>query len=158
MPWKDSYQLTWADFKDAPNYNTNAAAITASGISFGFSIKQTDTKVIDFSTEVHAHFYPEQSWVKPEKANDHILSHEQLHFNITELHVRKFRYRISKLKVSNNIRKELKALQNTINVELKAFQGRYDTETNYSRNFEAQAQWKVYIAQELKKYDKFKSK
>ncbi|WP_299551041.1 DUF922 domain-containing protein [Seonamhaeicola sp.] len=157
MSWNESYKLSWADFKDAPNPHTSAVAITASGITFGFSVRQTDSRVVDFTTEVHAHFYPEQSWYKPERANNHVLGHEQLHFDITELHARKFRYRISQLKVSNRIKDELRALQKTINLELKTLQDRYDAETNYSRNFEAQAQWEAYIATELKKLSKYKS-
>lgn len=157
ISWKASYKLSWDDFKDKPNMNTSAVAITASGITFGFSIKQTDDEVVDFSTKVHAHFYPEQSWYKPNRANNHVLKHEQLHFDITELHARKLRYRISKLQVSNRIKSELKSLQKTVNAELKRMQDKYDTKTNYSRNIEAQSQWESYIAEELKKLSEYKS-
>ncbi|TYA71545.1 DUF922 domain-containing protein [Seonamhaeicola marinus] len=158
ISWNDSYKLTWADFKDSPNPNTSAVAITASGISFGYSIKQTDTQVVGFSTEVYAHFYPEQSWYKPERADAHVLAHEQLHFDITELHARKLRYRISQLGISNTIKNKLRQLQKDINTELRALQNKYDSETDHSRNFEAQAQWNAYIAKELKTYSRFKSK
>lgn len=157
LSWKESYQLSWLDFKAKPDNNTSAVAITASGITFGFSITQTDSnKVIGFSTEVHAHFYPEQSWYKMELADNHVLEHEQLHFDITELHARKFRHRISLLKTSDTIRNELKQLHNAINKELAELQNKYDDETNYSRNFEAQQKWKIYIEAELKKLTKFK--
>ena len=96
LSWDASYKLSWSDFKAKPNTNSSAVAITASGIIFGFSIKQTDkNKVVSFTTDVYAHFYPEQSWYKMKRANNHILQHEQLHFDITELYARKFRYRIS---------------------------------------------------------------
>ncbi|WP_406684078.1 DUF922 domain-containing protein [Seonamhaeicola sp. MEBiC1930] len=157
MSWKSSYKLSWSDFKDRPNHSSSAVAVTASGITLGFSVKETASEVIDFSTEVHAHFYPEQSWYKPERANKHILGHEQLHFDITELHARKLRYRISKLKVSNRIKSELRALRKAINSEVELMQNKYDTESDYSRNFEAQAKWEAYIAQELKKFSKYKS-
>ncbi len=157
MSWSDSYKLSWSDFKGQANNKSNAVAITASGISFGFSIKQSNARVISFTTQVHAHFYPEQSWYKPKLADAHILEHEQLHFDITELFVRKFRYRISKLKVSNSIRTTLKHLQNSINKELEKVQDNYDRETNNSINIGAQAKWKVYIATELKKFSNYKS-
>lgn len=156
ISWNESYKLSWTDFKDEPNPRTGAVAITASGITFSYSIRQTNNNVVGFSAEVFAHFYPEQSWYKPEQANNHILGHEQLHFDITELYARKFRSRISQLKVSNNIKVELKTLQNNINAELKELQNRYDAETNYSINIEEQAKWKAYIAQELKKLSRFK--
>lgn len=157
MSWNESYKLSWSDFKGEPNHNISAAAITASGISFGFSVKRTDKQVISFKSNVETHFYPEQSWYKPGLADEHVLGHEQLHFDITELFARKFRQRISQLRVSNAIRGELKTLNETINKELATMQDTYDNETDYSRNFEQQAKWKVYIASELKKLSKYKS-
>ena len=116
LSWNESYKLSWQDFKAKPNTNDSAVAITASGITFGFSIRQTDKKeVVSFSSEVHAHFYPEQSWYKIEQVDNHILGHEQLHFNITELFARKFRYRIGQVKLSNSVRVELKKIHNDIN-------------------------------------------
>lgn len=158
LTWNDSYKLSWQDFKAKPNFADSAVAITASGITFGFSITQTDRdEVVSFSSEVHAHFYPEESWYKIERADDHILGHEQLHFDITELFARKFRYQISQLKLSNSIRRQLKKIHNDINSELSQMQKKYDKETDFSRNFEFQAKWKIFIDAELKRFSKFKS-
>lgn len=157
ISWSESYKLSWSDFKDKPDNHTSAVAITASGITFGFSIRQADSDVVSFSAQVQTHFYPEKSWYKPNIADDHVLAHEQFHFNITELYARKFRKRIENLKVSNTIRKELKQMHNTINNELAKMQDRYDEETNYSRNYEAQKRWETYIANELEKLSKYKS-
>ncbi|GAA3589397.1 DUF922 domain-containing protein [Flavivirga amylovorans] len=157
MSWNESYKLSWTDFKDTPDKNTSAVAITASGITFGFSVNMTDNRVVGFTSDVHAHFYPEKSWYKKEQADNHVLGHEQLHFDITELHARKFRYRIDQVKVSNSVRSQLKTIHNAINKELSQMQNRYDSETNYSRNMEAQTKWKLYIVDELKKFSKYKS-
>ena len=158
LSWNDTYKLSWQDFKAKPDPNDTAVAITASGITFGFSIRQTDkNEVVSFTSEVHAYFYPEQSWFKIEQADNHILGHEQLHFNITELFARKFRYRISQLKVSNDVRGQLKKIHNDINVELSLMQKRYDNETVYSRHFELQSKWKIYVDTELNTYSKYKS-
>lgn len=156
MTWSGAYELTWDHFKAEPNHQTSAAAVTASGITFGFSIKQTDTKVISFTTNVHAHFYPERSWYKKGVADDHVLKHEQLHFDITELYARKFRQRINQLNVSNSIKRTLKNLHQEINKELEMMQDKYDEETDFSRNFEQQAKWETYIAEELRKHSKYK--
>ena len=157
LSWRDSYKLIWSDFKGNPDMLSSAVAITASGITFGFSVKQSDGKVVSFKTDIDAHFYPEQSWYKPEKANSHVLQHEQLHFDITELHARKFRHRVSKLKVTGNMKEVLQKIHEDINKELTAVQNSYDTETNYSRLASAQAKWQSYIKEELKKYAKYKS-
>lgn len=58
MSWNASYKLSWSDFKGKPDQSVSAVAITASGISFGFSTKETDSKIISFSTEVFCHFFP----------------------------------------------------------------------------------------------------
>lgn len=158
MSWNESYKLTWQNFKAKPNKNDGAVAITASGITFGFSIKQTDkNKVVSFTSDVDSHFYPEQSWYKIERADNHILGHEQLHFDITELYARKFRYRISQVKLSNSVRRQLKKIHNDINTELSRTQNKYDNETDYSRNFEFQSKWKIYVDAELNKFSKYKS-
>lgn len=157
IAWDESYRLSWSDFKGKPNHEISAVALTASGISFEFSMKRSDKQVISFTAHVSSHFYPEQSWYKPALADVHVLGHEQLHFDITELFARKFRERITHLKVSNTIREELKNLNETINKELSAMQDDYDAETNYSRDIEQQAKWKVYITNELQKLKKYQS-
>ncbi|WP_370476847.1 DUF922 domain-containing protein [Tamlana flava] len=158
LSWSEVHRLSWADFKSKPNDNENAAAITASGITFGFSITQTDkNQVVSFTSEVHAHFYPEQSWYKVEQADDYALGHEQLHFYITELYARKFRERISELRVSNNIRKELKGIHENINKEPSEIQSAYDYETDYSRNYETQDKSSAFIRLELQKLATYKS-
>lgn len=156
ISWSESYQLSWTDFKAKPNQTERAVAITASGITFGFSIKQKDSRVISFTTDVFAQFYPEQSWYKPDEADAHVLGHEQLHFDITELYTRKFRQRINQLKVSNSISSQLKKLHIAINKELAMKQDAYDAETDYSRNVEQQAKWKAHIVAELTKLSKYK--
>lgn len=158
LSWSASKTLSWEDFKAKPNLNDAAVAITASGITFKFSITKTDkNEVLSFTTNVHAHFYPEQSWYKIEQADSHILGHEQLHFDITELFARKFRYRISQLKLSNNIKSQLKKIHNDINTELSQMQNKYDSETDYSRNFESQTNWGNFISKELEKFSKYQS-
>jgi len=157
MTWHESYKLVWKDFQANPDKNSSAVAITVSGITFGFSITQTSTEeVISCDTEVSAHFYPEKSWYKPKSANNHILNHEQLHFDITELHARKFRHEISLIKISNSIENDLKTLQKNINKQLAQMQNLYDEETNHSRNIETQAKWQVYINQEIEKLANYK--
>lgn len=158
MPWSNNYRLTWNDFKAKPQRNVSAVATTASGITFGFSIKESDKRVISFTTEVHAHFYPEQSWYKPERADNHVLGHEQLHFDITELFARKFRKRISLLKTTNDVAKRLRTIHRDINKELAALQDKYDSETDFSRNVEMQKKWKVFVINELKMLESFKSR
>ena len=50
---------------------------------------------------------------------------------------------------SGNVRGEVRQIFSKINQELKAFQDRYDLETDFSRNREAQEQWNKRIAKRL---------
>lgn len=157
ITWSDSYKLTWDDFKGGPKENSTAAAITSSGIGFEYSIKQSVFRVVSFKTKVLACFYPEKSWYKAQLANAHILEHEQLHYDITELYARKFRQQLSRVKPSKTLKSELNALQESINKQLENRQHEYDSDTDFSRSPEVQEQWQELIKDELKKLAAFKS-
>jgi len=157
MLWSESSQLTWNNFKGQVEKDTDVVATTASGITFSYSIKKTDNRVVNFSTIVLGHFYPDKSWVKQEKVDNHILAHEQLHFDITELHVRKFKHQIEKLRVSNAISLELDNLHQEINVALSKMQNNYDSQSDYSRNLSHQAEWEDFVKKELQKLSNYKS-
>ncbi|MDO6597637.1 DUF922 domain-containing protein [Oceanihabitans sp. 2_MG-2023] len=158
IAWSESYTLSWDDFKGPIKKDTDAVATTASGITFSYSIKKTSVEVVGFKTKIQAHFYPKKSWYKPEQADNHILAHEQFHFNITELHTRKFRQRVAQLQVSSNISKQLDKIHQEINQELSSLQKQYDAETDFSRNYEMQSHWQNHIETELAKLDNYKSK
>lgn len=157
ITWNASKKLTWADFRAKPDVQSNAAALTASGITFGYSVKTSGSKIIDFSATVEAHFYPNRSWFLKDKSDDYILGHEQLHFDITELYVRKFREQLNRVRVNQNLKVQLNKLHNSVNEALNETQKRYDKQTNHSINVEMQKQWESFIAAELKALDKYKS-
>ncbi len=157
MTWTESLKLTWDNFKDQPDPNSDVVAITASGLTFQYTIQKENDEIIGFTTEVKTSFYPEKSWVKPESTNPHILSHEQLHFDITALHARKFKQQLSKLKVSKNLVEILDSIHYQIQADLKMMQNLYDTETDFSRNIKVQAHWEQRVQEELLKLSGFKS-
>lgn len=158
IPWQSSYKLSWDDFKGNPQTDTDAVAVTASGITFSYSVQTKDSKIISFNTKAEAHFYPDKSWYLKDRANTYILAHEQLHFDITELHVRKFRKQIEFINVSQNLRSDLDQLHQKINKALYAMQKQYDSESNNSINKEQQAHWIEFVYEELKKLENYKSK
>ncbi|WP_431135733.1 DUF922 domain-containing protein [Psychroserpens mesophilus] len=157
ISWTESKKLVWTDFKGPKQPNSDAAAVTASGITFSYSLKKADHRITGFDAFATAHFYPESSWYIVDRCNNHILAHEQLHFDITELHVRIFRYRLAQLKVSQSIKTQLDKLHKTINKELADTQYLYDTESQNSINKEEQAKWAAYVSENLKKFEAYKS-
>lgn len=158
ISWSNEYKLQWSDFQGEIVTSEDAAASTASGLTFGYSLSNTGNTIDSFESKVQAYFYPKKSWYLPEKANAHILGHEQLHFDITELFARKFRKSLQEVSLTGNIKNKLQILHSSINKELYQLQRVYDDETNHSINKEAQKQWELVIAEELKKLDDFRSK
>lgn len=157
VSWNEVNKLTWADFKANPETETDAVALTASGITFGYSVKTAGERIVDFSTTVESHFYPNKSWYLKDQANPHILGHEQLHFDITELYARKFRQQLTKLKVNQNVKVQMNRLHATINKAVGETQRRYDSQTKHSMNVEKQKEWEAFIEKELNSLDEFKS-
>jgi len=154
--WCENDRLDWTDFKGVPDVNMDAAALTASGITLELSAKATKTSLIEYNALVEARFYPDKSWFKREFANSFVLAHEQLHFDITELHARKLRQKIDQDTLTINIKKEIFRLNKIINKELKEMQQDYDRDSNFSRNRETQRNWQSMIFNELKKLSKYK--
>lgn len=154
--WNEKDRLDWSDFKGKPDLKMDAAALTASGLSFELSAKTSKFSLIEFNAVVEARFYPDKSWYKKEFANSFVLAHEQLHFDITELYARKFRQKIDQATFTVHIKKELSALNKSINMELKEMQQEYDRDSNFSRNAETQLRWQGLIQNELKKLTKYK--
>ncbi len=146
--WNAKTKLVWEDFKGDVPPDAVPAATTASGISYKYSANLLHHEVnLDF--EVSAFFYPNESWYKPDVCNELILSHEQLHFDISELFARKMRKRLNETSFSDNVKAEIRKIYKEILKELADFQDRYDWETNFSRNREQQLRWNTQIAEEL---------
>ncbi|WP_340074767.1 DUF922 domain-containing protein [Leptobacterium sp. I13] len=154
--WSEAYRLTWKDFKGTPRYNTSVVAMTASGISYDLSatIRSENDIVVDY--KVVASFYPDHSWYNPDRVDAVVLAHEQLHFDITELHARKFRKHLSEMLFTENVKREIKAIYNQINKELKKMQELYDSESDFSMNAEDQKEWQEKIKDQLDKLDAYK--
>ena len=49
-------KLSWENFKGEPKTDTDAVAVTASGITFSYSMSRSESRIVDFSATVEAHF------------------------------------------------------------------------------------------------------
>jgi hypothetical protein len=156
MTWSEHLPLQWTDFNRVPTEGTTVVAVTASGISFGFSAQTTKTQLLDYTAFVDAHFYPDKSWYIKERTNQVILNHERLHFDITEFYTRKFKQRIAQAKFDLRINAQMERIHNAINDELRQMQQKYDTETDHSQNVDKQKEWQQYIKIELEKLAYYK--
>lgn len=111
---------------------------------------------LDFHVETF--FYPELSWVQSGSKNQHLLEHEQLHFDISELHARKLRkllYSVDASKLNKDSKEYLNAFYEKIDKERSAMQKAYDNESDHGLNKQAQSKWRHYVNQELALFEAF---
>ena len=157
IPWT-SELLTWEDFSGTPDPANPFHANTSSGISYSWSMRQSEND-IEFKYEIHTYFLPGESWVKPGKNTLHLLEHEQLHFDITELHGRKLRKAMEEFDVRNtrDIKPALQAIYKEIESSRHGMQKSFDAETRHSNDAAAQLKWQMFIKEELEKLKDFSS-
>lgn len=140
IPWNPDLKLTWANFKGTVPHGAEAAATTASGISYDFSTYY-EGREMKVKFNVYTYFYPTRSWYRPKVCNEVTLKHEQLHFDITELYARKLKTRLRNTKFGTDIKQEVRKIYKATLRQLNDFQNKYDAETNYSRNLPVQERW-----------------
>jgi len=135
--WVSDRQLTWTDFQGEPDYDNNfVKALTASSIRYSYGCQ--DGEIV---YHIEAIFKKDQSWVKEEARTDYHLGHEQLHFDITELHARKLRKALNEEKFPCH---RMYAFEQTIKNYLSQWrteQLKYDRETFFSVKKEEQSNW-----------------
>jgi uncharacterized protein DUF922 len=135
ITWKPDRKLTWNDYKGDARPESGAAASTATLIAIGYSIGPTD-----FTYKISSTFSPAKSWVL--HRTDHILAHEQGHFDIAEIYARKLHQRMKEYKFDRrNYERDLKKIYDDIQQEKEEMQNDYDRETDHSINKEKQAAW-----------------
>lgn len=147
--WEESSKLDWADFSHN-HQNEHYAALTASGISFSYTAKETT-----YDIEIFAVFDKDESWVNTKKASRKLLKHEQLHFDITELWTRKMRKAVTQAAyIDNAILSELYEEHLKGLSKMQAF---YDEESHHSLNNKMQQEWEAGVQQELAKLSDYSS-
>jgi hypothetical protein len=144
IPWNENRKLEWSDFKGKPKKASPNEALTDSGMSIELKCDGTSAEAV-----IKCFFSPSKSWTKSTDS-DYLLAHEQLHFDITELFVRKLRQKLDKHKGDcEALSKNIDAYYNSNYREFVAYQDRYDSESKHSLNKEKQAYWEAKIQREL---------
>ncbi|WP_426478311.1 DUF922 domain-containing protein [Chryseobacterium sp. CBSDS_008] len=148
--WQDSKKLTWDNFKSpvSKKSNPDVAAYTHCGWEFS-AAKSSDPKA-PVTISITTIFHEEKSWKDVKKMNDYILLHEQKHFDIAELFVRKFRKAVAeKIRNSGDYNKYFKAIYNGISADYQSFQMAYDRETRHGIDKEKQTEYNNLISEQL---------
>ena len=143
MQWTAARKLNWNDFKAEPPEKASHAALTSSGIMFSFS-----TNGKSFRYELACNFDRNGSWGRVK--NDHILSHEQGHFDITEIYTRKLNKALQNYRFrSASFNKDIKTIYQDTMMELEQMQSQYDRQTDHSINELQQKDWLTRITTSL---------
>ena len=91
------------------------------------------------------------------KSNLHILAHEQIHFDISELYARKLRKELKEHKNQLTLKRGyMSRVFNQIYGESENRQTLYDQETEGGQNEAQQALWKAIIEKELGDLERFR--
>ncbi|MDY8137910.1 hypothetical protein [Aquimarina sp. 2201CG5-10] len=151
--WQKSRKLTWDDFKGAKQqpkdvYSMHKIATTA----IYFKKRYTQTQGKPPKLTISCYFEKYRSWTI---TDDHkTLEHEQIHFDIAELYIRKVR------QVFTNLQKKrvltIKTYMNKVNALITAcgeYQNTYDDEVLLS--YKKQLEWQSKIAKELEKLKEY---
>ncbi|MDX1478570.1 MAG: DUF922 domain-containing protein [Saprospiraceae bacterium] len=151
--WDRDRPLSWSDFQGPPDPDSEHAAGTYSGVRYTYTYTMPDRT---FTFEVAAYFDPARSWRKPDANSDYLLQHEQLHFDISELHARLLRKAFAEADFSERFETEIKAIHAENSAARRAMQRRYDGETDHSNNRAAQQRWEALIRQQMRALQAFR--
>jgi phosphomevalonate kinase len=153
--WEKDRRLKYEDFKGVQDttflvygYPANGAAVTKIITSFA----RHENDKLTFS--VDNKFLKTKSWIVNRKPV--VLSHEQGHFDISEIYARKIRRALTVLLKAQSV-EELILTQtvNSLLKELNRYQERYDEETHHGFILEKQKTWEEKIKKELDDLERF---
>lgn len=149
--WQTDRKLTWDDFQGEVPTNTNLSAMSHTGMEHNYTFKNNILEI-----DAQCSFEKLKSWSKINNRTDALLKHEQGHFDITEIYIRKFRKQITEIEFnSKNIHEKFENNMRKINSEYNNCQNLYDKETNHHINQKKQAEWEEKIANDLKELEAY---
>ncbi|MFV8838136.1 DUF922 domain-containing protein [Salinimicrobium soli] len=157
LAWNNT-PLSWQDFEGVPDALNPFDANTNSGFSYSWSLSVKGGESV-FLYEVKSWFFPELSWVKNGKKSQELLDHEQLHFDISELHARRLRSTLEELKIdpSSDVKKQLRVLYERTEAARIEMQEQYDAETRHGENTAAQQKWAKKVKTDLDSLSGFRT-
>ena len=145
IPWTSDKLLVWEDFqKKAPKKHFASAM---SNISFEVNMQVSGE---DMTVFIQSAFIPSGSWVKKDDKSDHLLKHEQTHFDIYEVHARKLRKELLTKKLTSvNVESTVTRLIEKYQKQSVTETQKYDEETEHSIKKEKQYKWNDEVDEEL---------
>lgn len=148
--WSKDYKVKPDDFRGKKLDSTDFAT-ARSALTFEFlNIKNTVTRDYYY---VFTIFERERSFT--ESKDSLLMEHEQLHFDIQELHARKIRKAFLELKKTKATYKDYSKIYKQYLDSVHLFHERFDRKTFKSNFQDIEQQWRVRVHKELKELEAF---
>jgi hypothetical protein len=149
LTWDAERPLVWEDFTAEPDKQSSYDAWTFSGINYVYNWYYNDQNQIEAEVNAWAYFDHAQSWVKKKSISEELLAHEQLHFDIAELHCRYFLEAADHFTYTENVEAEIDSIFNVYFKQMLSTQIDYDIATDHFRNKEEQIKWNNQVHAEM---------
>ncbi|MBL0258294.1 MAG: hypothetical protein IPQ03_12545 [Bacteroidetes bacterium] len=149
LHWTPSYSLKWTDFQGPVDQKSPFSA--QSHCLFDYKAVPTfQNQVMVLNVSLFACFAKKGSWVQKDKKEIGLLAHEQLHFDICELFIRKLKKKISETPLGLlECDQQLKTLFEEAWKSYQDAQFRYDEETEHGVVPEYQKSWTEQVRIEM---------
>ncbi|WP_051360095.1 DUF922 domain-containing protein [Adhaeribacter aquaticus] len=142
--WQENRRLTWDDFKSEADGKDPLHAMTSTNLDVRANCYGNTLRY-----EVKCVFVTNDSWTK-NKQSQRLLAHEQLHFDLSEVHARLLRKKLSLLNdFCGSKRTGLDKVVDQAFADWKKEQDVYDHESKHGLNREKQKEWEDAIGQRL---------
>jgi hypothetical protein len=149
--WSPHYKLKIVDFKDNPKtLSKYGVASTACGFDSYRDVFESRIEIFVFNT-----FSRYKSARKYDSLTEYDINHEQRHFDLYEIYVRKLRALVIKNYKSGISSELFTKLKFQYQRKANYFNDIYDKETRHGDDWRKQAEWNKKIDKWLKELDKY---
>jgi hypothetical protein len=153
--WSPDVVLTWDDFQGTPDDNKYVTALTYTKVSMK-PIEQYEDSIL---YEITNSFIRNKSWSK-DKNSELLLTHERLHFDITEIIARNIRKAFTEL-YFNEVIQNPKILSDVFRLytidHRNQINDSYDDETKLGTIEVEQQKWNEWVQKELEELKEYES-
>ncbi len=153
--WKSDYKLNWGDFQGSPDPGSSFSAQSNCMFSYKSAIEYK-AGVMSISLFLYPCFTKKASWVIAKNQQEGLLNHEQLHFDICELYIRKLRKKISETELTIlDPGSQIRTAFEQAWTDYQSAQSQYDEDTRHGLIEKDQKRWEKNIVDELRTYEEF---
>lgn len=155
--WDENRKLTWDDFQGKENLSGNPRTAAFAYCGIQYQVTRSTNPKAPVSIDVKSSFVIDKSWKRSDTLSLDILKHEQNHFDISEIYVRKIRKFVDeKIKNSGDYDRYFKRGYEKLYAEYRDFQDTYDKETHNSINSEKQKFYNEWVSQQLNELKEYR--